>query len=500
MRRRPVALLASLVLALSAVALGAPSPAQGLSAPTISSVSPRSGSITGGTRVTILGSRFRHVKWVHFGTTAATSIRVVSRRKLLVTSPAHAAGGVHVRVRSASGTSRARTADRFTYGVPPTVTDLLPSSGSTDGGTRVTITGTHLSGARSVTFGGVPGTGLKVHSPTSLTVLSPAHDAGAVAVRVVTRFGSSRPGTPGRFAFTALVWGTPTLIQPDPDDLAVLVDVSCASSDFCVAITKNDRAITYNGTAWSTPVVIDDATDTYGPAELTGVSCPSVSFCVVVDTLGNAVTYNGTGWADPVNVDDSSTFPWLTAVSCASSSFCAALDYDGYAMVFNGTDWTAPVYVESNFPFNHPTSVSCPSSSFCVAVDDSNQEVHARAMIFNGVTWSDPAPVAAATNYLSRVSCASKSFCAAYGGGHILFTTNATTWSPSTWNASLGGLSCTAASFCGAVAGTTSRIYDGSAWSSPVTIDSHDWLSGLSCVSSAFCAAIDQHGYAVTTQ
>ena len=72
-----------------------------------------------------------------------------------------------------------------------TVTGLSPNTGTTDGGTSVTITGRNLTGTTSVTFGGTPATSFTVHSSTSITATAPAHAGGAVDVVVTTPAGTA---------------------------------------------------------------------------------------------------------------------------------------------------------------------------------------------------------------------------------------------------------------------------------------------------------------------
>ena len=61
----------------------------------------------------------------------------------------------------------------------PTFSNILPTSGTTAGGTSVTITGTGFTGATSVTFGGTAATSFTVVSNTSITATTPAGTAGA---------------------------------------------------------------------------------------------------------------------------------------------------------------------------------------------------------------------------------------------------------------------------------------------------------------------------------
>lgn len=69
----------------------------------------------------------------------------------------------------------------------PIVTSLSVNSGSTAGGTSVTITGKNFSGAAGrlhVLFGGVEATSFTINSDTQITALAPAQAAGQVDVRV----------------------------------------------------------------------------------------------------------------------------------------------------------------------------------------------------------------------------------------------------------------------------------------------------------------------------
>lgn len=158
--------------------------------PGVSSLSRTSGATTGGLRIAVHGTDFTHVTAVTFGAVRGTNV-VVDRPGLLhVTTPAHAAGAVAVRVVTTHGTSPAGTL-RFTFVAPPSIGGIAPASGPAAGGTAVTITGTGFGDATQVLFGSVPGTGLHVTSATALTVVTPPGTAGSVDVRVVTPYGTS---------------------------------------------------------------------------------------------------------------------------------------------------------------------------------------------------------------------------------------------------------------------------------------------------------------------
>jgi len=88
-------------------------------APTVTGVSPTTGSVLGGTSVTVTGTGFTGATAVKFGTTAATAFTFVSDTSITATSPAGTAGTVDITVTTPAGTSATSTADQFTYVVVP---------------------------------------------------------------------------------------------------------------------------------------------------------------------------------------------------------------------------------------------------------------------------------------------------------------------------------------------------------------------------------------------
>ena len=174
--------------------------------PIVASVLPTSGPVTGGNTVTISGSGFVAVSRVMFGPTPGTGVRVLSTTKLTVIAPKHDAGVVNILVTGAGGTSVAVTADHYTYVAPPavrSVTGASGASGSTNGSNVVIVTGTGFTGVTRVIFGFTPGTGIRVLSPTRLTVVAPKRYVGVVNVLVTGMYGTSTADTADRYTFVA---------------------------------------------------------------------------------------------------------------------------------------------------------------------------------------------------------------------------------------------------------------------------------------------------------
>jgi IPT/TIG domain/PASTA domain len=84
--------------------------------PAITSITPASGSIAGGTVVKITGTDFTAASAVKFGDTPAASFAVISETEMTATAPAtKKAGRIDLTVTTLAGTSLATGDDRFNY-------------------------------------------------------------------------------------------------------------------------------------------------------------------------------------------------------------------------------------------------------------------------------------------------------------------------------------------------------------------------------------------------
>ena len=140
---------------------------------------------------------------MYFGSTAATSFTVNSDFSITAVAPAGSAGTVDITVVTAGGTSATTVGDHFTYVAVPVVTAISPSSGSTSGGTSVTISGSGFTGATAVYFGGTAALWFTVNSDGSITVTSPnSFFTGTVDITVVTAAGTSATSSADQFTYT----------------------------------------------------------------------------------------------------------------------------------------------------------------------------------------------------------------------------------------------------------------------------------------------------------
>ena len=145
------ALLRAILGALVVMAVGPVGIAMAGLPPIVVGITPSEGSTAGGTAVTINGTGFLAPATVTIGA-PASEVEVISETEIKAKTAPGAAGLAEVVVSDENGPSLLGPFYNYVT-PPPTVTKIEPSSGSTVGGTSVTITGTNLTGASEVKFG-----------------------------------------------------------------------------------------------------------------------------------------------------------------------------------------------------------------------------------------------------------------------------------------------------------------------------------------------------------
>ncbi len=172
--------------------------------PAVSGLSPKEGAAAGGNTVTISGTSLSGATAVHFGTVAASGVKVESPNAVTATAPA-GTGTVDVTVTTSAGTSAQVSADRYTYRTPPAVRKISLKGGPATGGTTIMITGTGFSNATEVLFGSAPASHFTVDSPATITAVSPPGIAGNADVRIVTVGGTSAKTKKDLFRYAPVI-------------------------------------------------------------------------------------------------------------------------------------------------------------------------------------------------------------------------------------------------------------------------------------------------------
>ena len=151
--------------------------------PTVTGITPGAGPAAGGTLVTITGTNFESPATVTIGCAPATTPVVVNATTITATTPACSAGTVAVSVTNPDN-STAYKYNAFTFGTAPRIDAVLPTGGTTAGGTTVTIRGVNFVAGASVSIGGSAASDVAVVSATSITAKTPVHVVGFVGVTV----------------------------------------------------------------------------------------------------------------------------------------------------------------------------------------------------------------------------------------------------------------------------------------------------------------------------
>lgn len=217
-----------------------------------------------------------------------------------------------VTVTDANGATGTATFQLAVYDAA-SVTGITPNSGSTGGGTSVTITGTGFLGATAVKFGATNAASFVVNSTTQITAVSPAGSPGAVSL-VVTAPGGTGSATYTYVNLLGLV-STPSSTTQVGQPYSQTNVASGGTSPFTYTITSgalppgtslNASTGLVSGTPsgggnFSYTIKVTDssptvqtATQTVSGAITTAASVTTVTSSVNPSTVGQPVTFSAT--------------------------------------------------------------------------------------------------------------------------------------------------------------------------------------------------------------
>ena len=198
---------------------------------------------------------------------------------------------------SASGTWTLNVTGPGTLQMGPVVKSVSPTSGSTGGGTALTITGDFFTGVNSVTIGGASVTGLTVVNSTTITCTSPAGTAGAADIVANNPAGFGLQGT---LAAGYTYVSTPTT-------------VSSINRQTPAATTTNQASVVFRVTFAASVAGVSTSNFTLSVTGVTGASVTSVSGSGTTrDVTVNTGSGNGTIRLDMANA--TGVTPGLTNV------------------------------------------------------------------------------------------------------------------------------------------------------------------------------------------
>jgi hypothetical protein len=167
----------------------------------ITSITPNTGSTEGGTYVTIRGTDFRSGAEVYFGSNEAENVTVTledaasKTYKITCYTPEGELGFVDVAVINPDNSfGIAIVEDGFEYRKPasqPEITSVMPVSGPTTGGTKITVKGKDFRTGLRLYLDGLPASDVVLVDSEIITAVTPAHGPGKTCVTVVNYDGGS---------------------------------------------------------------------------------------------------------------------------------------------------------------------------------------------------------------------------------------------------------------------------------------------------------------------
>ena len=348
-------------------------------APTVTSINPTSGTATGGAPVTIAGTNFLAGATVSLGGSAATGVTVVSSTSITGTTAVHAAGVVNVVV-SNPDAQNGTLNNGYTYigtNPAPTVTSITPNSGTTGGGTTMTITGTGFLSGAIVSLDGTAASGVTVVNNTSITATTPAHAVGAVNVVVTNTDAQSGALTNGYTYIGSNPAPTVTSITPNTGTASGGTTVAIAGKGFLAGAT-----VSFGGPAASNVVVVSSTSITANTpshaAEGGLVTVAVTNTDGQSGTLANGYTYSVTSPGGP-------SLGLSVASGDSSSASVAAGQTASYTLSIGGAGMSgtaslsctgAPMGATCSVPLSEPLSSTVPTT-FKVSVTTTARTVGA---------------------------------------------------------------------------------------------------------------------------
>ena len=347
-------------------------------APTVTSLSPTSGSTAGGTVVTITGTHFTAATAVSFGGTPAASYSVTNDTTISATTPTGAVGTASVLVTNGGGTNAANSL--YTYVAPPTVT-LVTTSLAVNAGT-VTITGTGFSSTpanNTVTFNhGAVGT-VSTATTTSLTVTltTPPTSLGSLTAIVTNTSTSLSSGSAVQVATVIPV------ITPSSANLAANAS-GISISGFGFDSNKLNDGVTFSG-AGTGPGTVTAASSTG-----LGVNLPSP---LIAGVLNATMTSDGVSSGTAVQV---------ATITPVVSNFNTAVAANATTVTIHGAGFDSTTPANNLVTFNNGatgtvTSATSTSLTVTFGTNPTTAGTLTAVVTTNTVSSGAAIPVAAVT-------------------------------------------------------------------------------------------------------
>ncbi len=198
--------------------------------------------------------------------------------------------------------------------------------------------------------------------------------------------------------------------------------VSCTPDGMCVVLSDREAYVLTGGVtgSWSSGT-------TLGTGVVVGLSCASEQLCVAIQANGEALVSTDPASASPSWNPTMTGAAALDSVSCPSTTLCVAGDGTGdvwYASDPASTPWSEIQRVDTVAGMGVPiTALWCQASGLCVAGDENGDVLDSPDVTQGAGSWSAPDPTGASAP-LESIACVSG------GGGCVATSATATAAGP----------------------------------------------------------------------
>ncbi len=262
------------------------------SPPTITSISPANGIVTGGTAITIDGTGFVLGPEILIGGVAATAVTVVSVTQITATTPANSAGAKEVKITNPDGQY---VTNAFTYNPLPTVASVNPSSGVQ--GTVLTITGTGFVPGLSVTIDGVAAT-VNSATATQIIAITPVNASPGAKNITVTNPDTGSTTSTGGFTYLS---PTITSISPASGPQGTVVTITGTNFVNAAGLAVTIGGVPATGFTWNSATQITATTPASATSGAKNVTVTNRDSGSATQTGGFTYTVYATGGTESVS-------------------------------------------------------------------------------------------------------------------------------------------------------------------------------------------------------
>ena len=147
------------------------------------------------------------------------------------------------------------------------MTSISPTSGTTVGGTTITINGTNFTGATAVNFGASAAASFTINSVTSITATSPA-GSGTVDITVTTLDGTSSIGVADQYTYVPPPTITGISPSSGPITGGTVITITGTNLTGATDVTLNGSGCTAFNVSSSTSLTCTTPVGTYGSANV----------------------------------------------------------------------------------------------------------------------------------------------------------------------------------------------------------------------------------------